>query len=106
MSDRDLLPADRGTRYAVRFYAVRLAILGGGILLAVLVPALTVLFHNGSHASSGIVVLLVVLAFFAFGSTVRQRGALSPGTAAFAPTPRINWFRVLVAAVARMLRRR
>lgn len=80
VGDRELptLPADHGTRYAVRFYAIRLAILGALILLAILVPALTVLFHRGGNALGALLVALVLLTLLAFRSSLRDRGALSP----------------------------
>lgn len=80
--DRDPrpLPADYGTRYALRFYSVRLAILGALILLAILVPALTVLFHRGGNALGALLVALVLLTLLAFRSSLRDRGALSPMT--------------------------
>lgn len=78
VADRDTLPADHGTRYAVRFYSIRLAILGALILLAILVPALTVLFHRGGNALGALLVALVLLTLLAFRSSLRDRGALSP----------------------------
>lgn len=77
-ADRDTLPADHGTRYAVRFYSIRLAILGALILLAILVPALTVLFHRGGNALGALLVALVLLTLLAFRSSLRDRGALRP----------------------------
>lgn len=77
-NDIQTLPADHGARYAVRFYSVRLAILAGLILLAVLVPALTVLFHRGGNALGALLVALVLLTLLAFRSSLRARGALSP----------------------------
>jgi len=72
------LPADHGTRYAVRFYSVRLAILGTLILLAILVPALTVLFHRSGNALGALLVALVLLTLLSFRSSLRDRGALRP----------------------------
>jgi hypothetical protein len=108
MTDRDpaapVLPADFGARPAVRFYLVRLAILGGLALLAVLVPAVTVLFQDGAHALGVSVVLLILLTLVVFRSALHDRGALSP-VSAFAPAPRRAVLRSLVAALVRMLRR-
>lgn len=99
-----ILPVDLGTRAAVRFYLTRLAMLGGLALVAVLVPAITVLLQDGSHALGVSVVLLVLLTLVVFRSALRDRGALSP-VSAFAPAPRRAVLRGLVAALVRMLRR-
>ena len=98
-----LLPADLGTRYATRFYLTRLAVLGGLGLVAVLVPPVTVLFGDGSHALGVSIVLLILLTMAVFRSTLRDRGALSPASAAFVPQPPRFALRLL-AVVVRSLR--
>lgn len=100
-----ILPADFGARSATRFYLTRLAILGGLALVAVLVPAVTVLFQDGTHALSASVVLLLLLTLVVFRSALRDRGALSP-VSSLAPAPRRAGLRSLVAALGRMLRAR
>ncbi|HEU5269198.1 MAG TPA: hypothetical protein VFU36_04675 [Jatrophihabitans sp.] len=97
-----VLPADLGTRYATRFYLTRLAVLGGLGLVAVLVPVITVLFQDGTHALGASIVGLILLTLVVFRSTLRDRGALSPASAAFAEPPRLALR--LLAAVARLLR--
>jgi hypothetical protein len=100
-----ILPADFGVRPAVRFYLTRLAILGGLALVAVLVPAVTVLFQDGAHALGVSVVLLVLLTLVVFRSALRDRGALSP-VSSFAPAPRRAVLRSLVESIVRLLGRR
>jgi hypothetical protein len=100
-----ILPVDFGARPALRFYLVRLAVLAGLALVAVLVPAIIVLFQDGAHALGVSVVLLVVLTLVAFRSALHDRGALSP-VSGLAPAPRRAVLRSLVAALVRMLRHR
>ena len=100
-----ILPADFGARSAARFYLTRLAVLGGLALVAVLVPAVTVLFQDGRHALGVSVVLLILLTLVVFRSALRDRGALSLPTAV-APLPRPAALRLLVASLVRMLRQR
>jgi hypothetical protein len=100
-----ILPADFGARSAVRFYLTRLAILAALTLVAVLVPAVTVLFQDGAHALGVSVVLLILLTLVVFRSALRDRGALSP-VSSLAPAPRRAVLRRLVEAVVRMWQRR
>jgi len=99
-----VVPADLGARYATRFYLTRLAVLGGLALVAVLVPAIAVLFGDGTHALGVSVVLLVLLTLLVFRSTLRDRGALSPASAAFVQPP--GSALRLLAAIVRLLRHR
>jgi len=99
-----ILPADFGARYATRFYLIRLAVLGGLALLAVLTPVVVVLFQDGSHALGVSIVLLILLTLVVFRSTLRDRGALSPASAVFvAQQP--GYLLRLLAALARLLPR-
>ena len=76
--DPSLLPADLGSRAAIRFYLHRLAILAALIGLAALVPAAVVLIGRGSGTPAKIL-LLVLLVFGGLYAIESGRWSLSGG---------------------------